>query len=360
MPPPLITLEEHFLSSAAPPSLTALYSEQLKHIPSVHTKLLSLSTTRLTDMAAGGIALQVVSHVPGLTSPSACRAANDQLSEAIRSQDHPQNEENAKENEDGTANTNANGKEKVSASGNGNRKLAAFAVTPMSDPPSAASELRRAVTQLGFVGALVDNTTASGSFFDSSAYDPFWTTAEDLNVPIYLHPTWASGAQLERYRGNFSEAAAQSMASSGMGWHSETGLHVLRLFASGLFDKRPGLKIIIGHMGEMIPFMLDRIQVLSKRWGEYRRDFKTVYRENIWITTSGVWSIDPMRCILANTAIDHILYSVDYPFQKNEVGLEWMRELGESGLVNQEQLKAIAYGNAEKLLGITAPKKGSS
>jgi predicted TIM-barrel fold metal-dependent hydrolase len=282
-------------------------------------------------MTAGQISLQIISHAPGLSScpPSTSTLANDQLHAAIIHSQQPQ-------------------------------RLFGFAVTCMDDPLSAAEELKRCITSLKFLGALVDNTTSTGTFYDGAEYDPFWRTAEELNVPIYLHPTWASAAQETRYRGNFSDAAAQSMASSGLGWHADVGLHILRLYASGLFDRRPGLKIIIGHMGEMIPFMLERIQVLSKRWGTYERDFKTVYRENIWITTSGVWSIDPMRCILANTPIDHILYSVDYPFQSNEVGLEWMRELEESGLVNDEQLRAIAYRNAEKLLGVTVPKEESS
>ncbi|KAK0648893.1 hypothetical protein B0T16DRAFT_409039 [Cercophora newfieldiana] len=326
MPPPLITLEEHFFSPSAPPSLTALYSEQLRHVPHLQSQLLSLTPTpRLTH----NITLSILSHAPGLSSSpdSVIRTANDTLFTAIAaSPSH----------------------------------LAGFATLDMDSPPLAASELRRCITTLRFRGALVDNTTSTGTFFDAPAYDIFWAAAEELNAPIYLHPTWAAPAQLERYRGNFSEGAAQSMASSAFGWHSEVGLHVLRLYASGLFDRRPGVKLIIGHMGEMIPFMLDRIQTLSKRWGEYRRDFKTVYRENIWITTSGVWSIDPMRCILANTPIDHILYSVDYPFQRNEVGLEWIKELEASGLVDEEQLNAIAYRNAEKLLGVTAPKESSS
>lgn len=95
---------------------------------------------------------------------------------------------------------------------------------------------------------------------------------------------------------------------------------------------------------------------MSRRWGDFQRDFKTVYDENIWITTSGVWSLNPLRCILANTKLDHILYSVDYPFQKNEIGLEWIKDLEKSGLVNEEELDAIAYGNAEKLLGVKVPK----
>ncbi|KAK0611041.1 hypothetical protein B0T14DRAFT_487660 [Immersiella caudata] len=328
MPPPLIALEEHFFSSSVPPSLTTLYSEQLKHLPNVHSNLLSLSTTRLSHMNSGGIALQIVSHAPGLSScpPSASRAANDQLSTAITTSPSP-------------------------------GRLAGFATLCMDSPSSAASELHRAITSLNFVGALVDNTSSTGAFFDGAEYDIFWEAAEKLDVPVYLHPTFPPPDIAKRYEGNFSDAAAKSLASSGMGWHAETGMHVLRLFASGLFDRRPGLKVIVGHMGEMIPFMLDRICVLSRRWGEYKRDFRTVYRENIWITTSGVWSIDPMRCILANTPTDHILYSVDYPFQRNEVGLQFMRELEESGLVNGEQLEAIAHGNAEKLLRVTLPKE---
>jgi predicted TIM-barrel fold metal-dependent hydrolase len=109
-------------------------------------------------------------------------------------------------------------------------------------------------------------------------------------------------------------------------------------------------------MGETLPFMLGRIQVYSRRWRDFRRDFKTVYDENIWITTSGVWSLDPMRCILANTRLEHILYSIDYPFQSNEAGLEWMTDLENSGLVIEDQLKAIAFRNAEKLLGLAASK----
>ncbi|KAL2018725.1 hypothetical protein VTK56DRAFT_431 [Thermocarpiscus australiensis] len=334
MVPPLITLEEHYFSSAVPASLKASYSEQLKHVDDVYAKLTDLGELRRRDMDAGRVSLQVISHAPGLgeCDAAACRAANDQLSAAIRAEE-----------------TRAGGTARQ-----GKGRFAGFAVAPMRDPLAAAAELRRAVTELGFVGALVDNH-CRGTFFDGPEYDPFWAAAEELGVPVYLHPTWPSEDMAPRYQGNFSDAAAQSMAASGFGWHAETGLHVLRLFASGLFDRRPRLKIIIGHMGEMIPFMLQRIQALSVRWGTFQRDFRAVYDENIWITTSGVWSLDPLRCILANTRLDHILYSVDYPFQKNEVGLGWVQELEKSGLVTDEQLEAIAYGNAERLLGVKAP-----
>ncbi|GAB1317364.1 hypothetical protein MFIFM68171_07574 [Madurella fahalii] len=341
MTPPLITLEEHFFSTSSPASLKASYSEQLKHVPNVYAKLTDLTGDpagpRRRDMAAGRVALQVISHVPGLAGydAAACRAANNELRAAVREEERRAG---------GTARE-------------GRARFAGLAVAPMADPAAAAAELRRAVAELGFVGALVDNH-ARGRFYDGPEYDVWWAAAEELGAPVYLHPSWPSEEVAARYRGNFAEAAAASMASSGLGWHADTALHVMRLFASGLFDRRPALKIIIGHMGETIPFLLQRIQALSPRWGTFRRDFKTVYDENVWITTSGVWSVDPMRCILANTRVDRILYSVDYPFQKNEIGLAWIKELEESGLVNDEQLKAIAYGNAEKLLGVKAPVVG--
>ncbi|KAH6615450.1 hypothetical protein B0J18DRAFT_483878 [Chaetomium sp. MPI-SDFR-AT-0129] len=293
MTPPLISLEEHFFSSAAPSSLHEKHAEQLRHIPNILAQLTDLGTRhRLPDMDAGGIALQVVSHAPGLGVHDAAlsRAANDQLAKAI-------------DEEDKRADNHCNGK-----------------------------------------------------FYEGPEYNVWWATVEELGVPVYLHPSWPSEDMRARYcSSTFTEATAGSLASSGWGWHTETGLHVLRLFASGLFDRRRGLKIVVGHMGEMIPFMLQRIAQLSQRWGTFERDFNTVYRENIWITTSGDWSLDPLRCILANTRLDHILYSVDYPFVSNELGLKWIQELEKSGLVDEEGFKGIAYKNAERLLGVKLP-----
>lgn len=133
----------------------------------------------------------------------------------------------------------------------------------------------------------------------------------------------------------------------------------MRLFAAGVFDKFPKLQIVIGHFGEMLPFMLQRVCDLSIRWGKFERSFKQVWDENIYITTSGVWSLDPMACILRNTKIERILYSVDYPFAKNEKGLRWMEELQGSGLVGKEDLERIAYKNAEKLLRIKVVEPSS-
>jgi predicted TIM-barrel fold metal-dependent hydrolase len=319
-PPPLITLEEHFFSHSVLENMSAAYVEQFKHVPGLKEKLEDLSTVRLKHMEAGKVSLQVISHAPtpGAPTPEQCKAANDQLAAAVT--EHP-------------------------------TRFAGFAVLPMAHPDLAAQELERSVREHKFVGALIDNHV-HGTYFDGPEYLPFWSKVAELDVPIYIHPTWASDDMGPRYAGNFTSGASKSLAASGWGWHTETGLHFLRLFASGLFDKFPKVKIVVGHFGEMLPFMLERIAVLSKRWGPLERDFGNVYKENLWITTSGVWGQAPLATILMNTDIEHVLYSVDYPFAKNEDGLKWIEDLEKSGMVSREQLEMIAYKNSEKLLRV--------
>ncbi|KIX03288.1 uncharacterized protein Z518_06840 [Rhinocladiella mackenziei CBS 650.93] len=325
MVPSLISLEEHFFSQAMLSGSTEKYSEQLKHIPGLADKLADVGDLRLQFMEGGQISFQIVSHAPGAMSPSQCKSANDQLAQAVKN--HPD-------------------------------RFAGFAVLPVSDPERCAGELTRCVKDLGFVGALIDNHAEDGSYYDGSEYFPMFQAAQDLDVPIYLHPTWPTDIMMSTfYMGNFPMAASKSISASGFGWHSDVATHVLRLFAAGLFDRLPQLKIIVGHMGEMLPFMLQRIMQLSLRWDKRDRDFKQVWDTNIYITTSGNWSVDPMACILRNTKIDHILYSVDYPFARNEDGLKFMQDLEKSGLVTEEQMEMIAYKNAETLLGVKATKR---
>ncbi|KAJ6454536.1 hypothetical protein C8R47DRAFT_1166996 [Mycena vitilis] len=317
MTPPCITLEEHFLFEAGDDARRS-YAER-GIAPDIVTKLGDVGSPRLQSMDENNISIQVVSHVPGTWTVSQCKSANDQLAEVVKA--HP-------------------------------TRYAGFAVLPVADPDASAAELRRCIHELGFVGALIDNR-ASNTYYDGPAYEPLWTAAQELDVPIYLHPTWPSPEQQSAlYTGNFTASAANSLGTAGWGWHSDVALHVLRLFAAGTFDKFPRLKIVIGHMGEMLPFMLQRIAHMSARWGQRERPFGEVYDTNIWITTSGVWSVDPMATILRNTKIERILYSVDYPFAKNEDGLAFLKDLEKSGLVTEDQLERIAYRNSEELLGL--------
>lgn len=225
----------------------------------------------------------------------------------------------------------------------------------MGEPEAAVIELQRAVKVLGFVGALIDNK-AGNKFYDGEEYMAFWEKAQELDVPVYLHPSWPSDELFQQsYAGNYSARAMSVIGGAQWGWHSEVGLHVLRLHAAGVFDRFPKLKVVLGHFGEMMPYMLQRIQDQEMLKGRRERTFLQVWDENIWITTSACWSLDPMRCILANTKIEHIMYSIDYPFTTNEQGLKFMEDLESSNLVTQEQLEKIAYKNAEALLGVKAP-----
>ncbi|KAK0510177.1 hypothetical protein JMJ35_007571 [Cladonia borealis] len=178
-----------------------------------------------------------------------------------------------------------------------------------------------------FVGALIDNH-ANGKHFNSVDYDVLWAKACALDVPIYLHPTWPSSSLAEAFIGAYPEPIGITLGGPGWGWHGDVGLHILKLFCTNVFDRFPTLKIIIGHMGEMLPFMLERCYDMSTRftggWGPRNRPLRQVWDENIWITTSGEWSLAPIKCIarMENTKVERIMYGVDYPFESNEKGRE--------------------------------------
>ncbi|KEQ85261.1 hypothetical protein M438DRAFT_404750 [Aureobasidium pullulans EXF-150] len=300
MVPPMITLEEHYLSQNVRKHLadTGREDPYAQFPKPLIDKLTSLGSDRLEALDNGNVSLQVLSHSPLNASPDECRATNDNLASAIK--DQP--------------------------------RYAAFALLPMASPSSAASELERCVKQHKFVGALINNH-CNGTFYDGESFRPVFAKAEELDVPIYIHPTFAADEWMPHYRGNFGEKAAIMMSIAAWGWHSETGLHVLRLWASGLFDEYPKLKIIIGHMGEMLPYQLDRIISTSASWApDNKRGLEQVWKENFWITTSGMFSLAPLSCLLRMCERDRILYSVDYPFSGNEKGLKFIEEVESSGM----------------------------
>ncbi|THZ72350.1 hypothetical protein D6C85_04757 [Aureobasidium pullulans] len=295
MVPPMITLEEHYLSQNVRKHLadTGREDPYAQFPKPLIDKLTSLGSDRLEALDNGNVSLQVLSHSPLNASPDECRATNDNLASAIK--DQP--------------------------------RYAAFALLPMASPSAAASELERCVKQHRFVGALINNH-CNGTFYDGESFRPVFAKAEELDVPIYIHPTFAADEWMPHYRGNFGEKAAIMMSIAAWGWHSETGLHVLRLWASGLFDEYPKLKIIIGHMGEMLPYQLDRIISTSASWApDNKRGLEQVWKENFWITTSGMFSLAPLSCLLRMCERDRILYSVDYPFSGNEKGLKFIEEV---------------------------------
>ncbi|CAD6588451.1 MAG: hypothetical protein ASARMPREDX12_003334 [Alectoria sarmentosa] len=215
-------------------------------------------------------------------------------------------------------------------------RLAGFALIPMNEPAAvAAEELEPCVETLGFVGTSVNNDE-KGRFYDDAFFWPVFAQCQVLEVPIYLVYPTVPGSSMVKGSGNYPHIVAQGPR-----------------YLLGLFDEHPKLKIFIGHMGEMLPFMLDRIiRFAKKQWPERQRGLQTVWDENLYITTAGMFSVAPMACLLRVCKIEHILYSVDYPFARNEEGKEYMHELSLSGLCSEEEMDMIAFGNAEALLGV--------
>jgi len=317
---PLITLEEHYSSPKVLESSKGIGAFYNNFPPHILHKLNSLGDERIQDLDQGKVSLQVISHGPGEAPPSVCTAANDDLAAAISK--NP-------------------------------TRLAGFAMITMSQPAAAARELTRCVQELGFVGALVENHV-DGQFYDDERFWPVFETAQELDVPIYIHPCFPAENMVDYYKGNYEDSVAVALSAYGWSWHSETGLHILRLFASGLFDRFPRLKIVIGHMGELLPFQIERIIPGSQRWVKRERGLREVWRNNIWVTTSGMFTLPPLACLLQTTSIDHVLYSIDYPFSATEIGLKFVEEIEKSGLIIGKDLEKFAFKNAEKLLGVKA------
>lgn len=326
-----ISLEDHFLSQAA---LTQASDDNGSDFAfnlwpaELQSQLSSLSDSRISDMDSGQVALQVVSSIPTSPPLDICIQTNDQLASAIHGPPYD----------------------------NSNGRLAAFATLPMSSPLEAASELSRCVESLGFLGALIPNHAADGRTYDTLAHRPFWCRAQDLDVPIYLHPCPPETSSSSRFSGDLIGPDVATMLSmGGWGWHADVALHFIKLYASGLFDACPRLKLVLGHMGEMLPAMITRIDGRITRLAGRERGLRQVWAENVWITVSGIWDLAPFACAIRSVALDRIMFSVDYPFERNETGRDFMTKVRGSGLVTEEEWEMIAFGNAEKLLRIKRP-----
>jgi 2,3-dihydroxybenzoate decarboxylase len=218
-----------------------------------------------------------------------------------------------------------------------------FAMLAMHDAKAAAAELERCVRQLGFKGALINGQT-QGLYLDDARYIPFWERVAALGVPIYLHPghPQTMPAVYEGYPG---------LAGAIWGWMAETGGHALRLVFSGLFDRIPGLTVIVGHMGEALPYMLWRI---DSRFGIVKPKVKLdkkpsqYIRENFMVTTAGVFAHEPLMCALAALGDERVMFSVDYPLEFPDQAAAFI----ESAPLSEERRAKICYGNAARVLKI--------
>ena len=309
----LIAIEEHFIH----PEIAATYGDaDLSLLNRCMPALDELGDMRLRGMDEVGIAVQVLSHTkPGVQeladaqqAVSLAGAANDHMAEAVSA--HP-------------------------------TRFAGFATLATSAPEEAARELERTVRQYGFKGAMVNGHTR-GAYLDDKRFWAIFEAAEALDVPVYLHPANPHPAVFDAW---FKDYPILGYAP--WGYAVETGTHVLRLILSGVFDRFPRLRIIIGHMGELIPFALWRADGrLTPKYPHLKKSVRNYFLDHFSITTAGVFSTPELVCTASVVGYDNMLFSVDYPFESNIEAVRWF----ESAPIADSDRRKLAYLNAERIL----------
>lgn len=297
-----------------PEEVPFVSSERLPFAAKLVARLLDVGDGRLEEMDRDGIDMEVLSLIsPGvqmLDTPAAtamAREVNDWLAEKI---------------------------------GRNPDRFAGFATIAPQDPGSAAEELERAVKELGLKGACINSHT-KGEYLDEMKYWVIFEKAEALDVPIYLHPRSPSPDMLKPFM------AYPLLNSAMQGFAAETSLHATRLMCSGVFDRYPGLKIILGHMGEALPFFMKR---MDSKWHliETQKTPSEYLRQNFFISTSGMFWEPPLLCCLQALGADRILFAVDSPIEPKEEAVEFI----ESASIPESDKRKICHLNAEKLLGL--------
>jgi len=315
--PRVIALEEHYWDREA-----AAHYHGDGHSKQMLDDLFDLGETRLRRMDESGIDVQVLSHgnpamhrmEPSVAVPLAKRA-NDRLHEVVR----------------------ANPK-----------RFAAFATLGAADPKASADELERTVTKYGFKGAMVHGfTLVDGQrlYIDDRRFWPIFERAQALDVPIYVHPGLPHPAVTEAYYKDYVEEFP-GILTAGWGFTVETATQVIRLVLSKVCETYPKLRFIVGHMGESIPFSLWRIDKAISRRGKREVPFRDLFCEHFYITTSGNFSTSALLCSAMEMGVDRILFSVDYPYEENLEGTEWMQTVP----LGPEDREKILHANAARLL----------
>ncbi len=211
------------------------------------------------------------------------------------------------------------------------------------------------MVELGFKGALINGHT-NGRYLDDPSFEVLLAQAESLDVPIYIHPTDPPAPVTDAYYAPFDSGLVPTW-----GWPVKTGTHLLRLICAGVFDRHPTLKIIVGHMGELIPFCFTRLNVGLTMAGwlgatesettPMRHNVGHYLRDNVFITSSGVFDVPVFDCALAMLGLDNLMFSVDYPFQDNFAAMEFLQRCG----LSPEDKERFAHGTADELLKLDEP-----
>lgn len=311
----VIAIEEHYWDAELAEQFNGLDAMKDSH---VLKRLHDLGELRIAEMDEAGIDIQVPSHgAPSVqkldpeTSVRLARAVNDRLHDAIRAHPH---------------------------------RFAGFAALPTPDPKAAADELERAVTKLGFKGAMIHGLT-NGLFLDDKRFWPVFERAQALDVPLYMHPSVPHPAVIDAYYKDYMNEYPM-LTRAAWGYTVEIATQGIRLVLSGVFDAYPRLKIILGHLGESLPFSLWRIDQALSRTKKRPRSFRNIFCEHFYITTSGFFSDSALLCCIQEMGVDRILFSVDWPFVSNVPGTKWMDTVS---LSTADKVKVLS-GNAERLL----------
>jgi predicted TIM-barrel fold metal-dependent hydrolase len=318
-----ITLEEHFISPAFLAGPGQQFTDRLRNSgprgAKIYEQLQDVGDKRIAEMDSAGIDMQVLSlNSPGVEQAEAAdqisvaRESNDMIAEAVKK--YP-------------------------------KRFAGFAALPVAAPDKAAAELDSRVKQ-GFKGTLI-NGHNRGRYLDDKFYTPILERAEALNVPIYMHPAIPPKAAADALYGGFSPPVSAMFASAGWGWHIETSVHVIRMILGGVFDRHPKLQVVIGHLGEGIPFMLPRLNKnfpteltkLARPVGDY-------LRENVHYTFGGFNFPATFLNLLLEIGVDRIMFSVDHPYGSMAEAKAFLQQLP----VSEADKERIAHGNAERLL----------
>jgi len=218
-----------------------------------------------------------------------------------------------------------------------------FATLPMQAPEAAADELERTVKDLGFVGALINGHT-NGEFLDEDKFRIVWERSVALKAPIYLHAFDPIPDQVKVYKGY------RQLIGPSWSWNTDTATHVMRIISSGLFEELPEATLIVGHMGEFLPYMLARIDEGYEQTGGHKswkipREPSYYYRNNVMITTSGKWNPETLVCAISALGADRVMFSVDYPFLDSSISVSQV----ENTPMSQDDKEKIYHGNAERL-----------
>ncbi|MDO4535758.1 MAG: amidohydrolase family protein [Clostridium perfringens] len=329
----IIAIEEHFITKRHLEELKRL--ELLKYNPmenksdnqkkimdEFNRKLLDLDDVRLMDMDRVGLDIQVLQfsghgldRMDSKVASAIAKESNDILGELIKK--YPS-------------------------------RFSGFAQLNMQNPKEAAIELERCVNKLNLKGVVISGK-CNGHYLDHESFTPVLAGCEKLNVPIYLHPGEPSQELFEELYSDLPNGIGGPLSISGWGWHMENCLHSLRLVLAGVFDKFPNLKIIIGHMGEGIPFYLDRAdKKMAYGISHLKKGIKEYFLSNFYITTSGFFSNETLNCALEVFGADRIIFAIDYPYSTNKEGIEFLN----SANLSEEDFEKISHKNVEKLLNL--------